>query len=421
MAYFLLMFRIALIFIAILSAIQVQGASFPLESVTLEGTVLSKDVVLELAGLHLGASVDPASFDAALQRLNATGLFESVNYHYAPGPHKGYALALSLSDPKSLVDAAIDIPGANVEEGWRWLNMQYPSLRHNVPANDAAQLFVARQVEEHFAALLDGHYVVGRLESDIRTRKSLISFQPDPLPRIVSIDFRGGVELTSDQLRELIPADVKDQGYTDRGFRQAVELNLGRAYEEHGMYRVRFPDITAKLEPGWTVAVTTSIEEGPKFTLGDVLVLGNDLPRDAMLKAANFRKNEIANWTAIQNSIWELEKPLKRMGYLDARAVPERVFHDDRHVLDLKLSLQPGPLYRFGELQIVGLPPNLQAEARKIWNLHAGDPFDYDYPREFFQAFFRSVDRRQFNRAGASMRKGSGESVMDFVLTFEPR
>jgi outer membrane protein assembly factor BamA len=413
--------RILLVWIVTLCGIQAQSVSFPLESVSVEGTALSKEAVLELAGIRIGASVDKNSFDAMSQKLNDTGLFESVSYRYAPGPHKGYALALSLADPKSLFSAAIDIPGANEDEAWRWLASQYPSFNHEVPVNDAAQSFVAHKLEEHFATSLDGHHITAQLQSDTRTGKSLISFQPDPLPRIAELHFIGQAELTSEQLSGIVPSDVKAQGYTDRGFRQAVDLNLRRAYEEHGMYRVRFPSITADREPGWAVSVTTSIEEGAKFTLGDVQIAGDKLPIDAMLKAGNFRKSEIANWAQIQNSIWELEKPVKRLGYLNAAAVPERIFNDDQHILDVKISFRLGPLFRFGQLQISGLPPNLEAQARKIWSLNPGDPFDYDYPRDFFRAFSRSVDSRQFKKFGAKMQKGSGENVMDFAVTFEPQ
>ncbi len=142
---------------------------------------------------------------------------------------------------------------------------------------------------------------------------------------------------------------------------------------------------------------------------------------DAMLKAAKFRKGEVANWTEIQNSIWELEKPVKRIGYLNAAASPQRILHDDTSVLDLKISVFLGPLFRFGQLQVAGLTPNLEAQARKIWTLKAGDPFDYDYPKDFFRAFFASVDSRQFNKYGLKMQKGAGENVMDFALVFEPR
>jgi outer membrane protein assembly factor BamA len=259
------------------------------------------------------------------------------------------------------------------------------------------------------------------LETVLATGKSAISFQPDPLPRIASMTFTGQSELSPQELVALIPKDVREQGYTDRTFRQALELNIRGAYEERGMYRVRFPSITVQRESGWAVSVATTIEEGAKFRLGDVQIVGDKLPVDAMLKVAKFRKGEIANWTEIQKSIWELERPVRRMGYLHAAARPERILHDDQHVLDVKIPFALGAFYTFGQLRITGLPPNLEAQARKMWALTPGAVFDYDYPRDFFPLFFRSVDSRQFKKFNVTMQKGSGENVMDFVLTFEPR
>jgi len=416
------MLRVVLVWIAILYRIQAQSASFPLESVAVEGIALSKEVVLELAGLHIGSPVDQAAMEAASRRLNETGIFESVSYSYEPGPKQGYALTLKVPDPSSLFNATIDIPGVNDDELWRWLASRYPSLNHKVPANESGQQFVGRKLEEHLGAALEGHHVVARLETVLTPGgKSTISFQPDPLPRIIAINFMGESELTAQELVALIPKDVKEQGYTDRTFRRAVELNLRRAYEERGMYRVRFPSITAQRESGWSVSVTTSVEEGAKFSLGDVQIVGDKLPVDAMLKAAKFRKGEIANWTEIQKSIWELERPVRRMGYLHAAAKPERILHDDQHVLDVKIPFNLGQFYTFGQLRITGLTPNQEAQARKTWDLTPGAVFDYDYPKDFFPAFFRSVDSREFKKFNVTMQKGSGENVMDFVLTFEAR
>ncbi len=416
------MLRIFLVWVVVLGQMQAQTASFPLESLSVEGTGISKDIVLDLAGLHVGAPVDQSALDDASRKLAETGMFESVNYNYAQGPKKGYALTLRLADPKSLSDASIDIPGVNEDEVWQWLASRYPVLNRKVPGNEAAQRFVERKLEEHLAAELEGHKVGVQVESDLsRGGRSIILFQPDPLPRIATIAFTGQNELTAAQLESLIPKDMREHGYTDRLFRRAVELNLRRAYEERGMYRMRFPSITAHRETGWSVSVTTSVEEGAKFTLGDVQVLGDKLPIDAMLKAANFRKGEIANWTEIQNSIWDLEKPVKRIGYLHASAKPERILNDERHVLDIKLPVNLGPLCKFGQVRITGLAPDLEAKARKIWSLNPGDPFDYEYPREFFQAFFRTVDSHQFKKFNYDMKQGVGENVMDFALVFEPR
>lgn len=420
--YSLLMFRMVSLFMALVCSALAQNSSFPLESVAVEGTALSKKAVMEIAGLHIGSPVDKAAMEAATQKLGESGLFESVNYRYAPGPKRGYALTLQVVDPSSYLNATIDIPGVNEDEIWKWLAARYPSLDHKVPGSEAAQRFIVAKIEEHASVALAGHHITGALASDLKPgAKATVSFQPDPLPQIAKMSFTGQSELTSDELIALIPKDITEHGYTDRLFRQAVDLNLRRAYEQHGMYRVRFPAITAQINPGWSVSVLTSVEEGAKFTLGDVQILGDQLPVDAMLKAAKFRKGEVANWTELQNSIWELEKPVKRMGYLNVATRPQRILNDDKSVLDLKIAVFPGPLFRFGQLQITGLNPNLEAQARKIWTLKAGDPFDYDYPKDFFRAFFASVDSRQFNKYAVKMQKGAGENVMDFALAFEPR
>jgi outer membrane protein assembly factor BamA len=416
------MLRILVVGFVLLCQMQAQSVSFPLESVAVEGTVVSKDVVLELSGLHIGSVVDKGAIDAGAQKLNESGLFESVNFRYGPGPKRGYVVTFQLADSRKLLNATVDVPGIDEDELWKWLAARYPMLNHKTPDAEAGQKFVTGKIEEHLGAALEGHHIAAQLASDVmHGGRSTVSFQPDPLPRIAAMNFSGQGELAQEQLAGLIPKDVRELGYTDRGFRQAVELNLRPAYEEHGMYRVRFPSITTQREPGWAVTVTTAVEEGAKFTLGDVQILGDKLPIDAMLKAAKFRKGEIANWTQIQNSIWELEKPVKRMGYMNAAAKPERIFHDEQRVLDLKLPVTMGPLFKFGQLQIAGLTPTLEAQARKIWSLNPGDPFDYDYPKDFSQAFFRVVDGHQFKKFSVTMRKGTGENVMDFALVFEPR
>jgi len=382
---------------------------------------MSQDAVLDVAGLQIGAPIEKAAFDLAAQRLNESGLFASVGYRYGPGQNHGYVLTLQLADPTVFSDATIDVAGAKEDEIWQWVAARYPSLNRKVPDNGAAQQFLSKAIEGRLGSALEGHPIAAKLQVDLTTGKRSISFQPDPLPRIAAIKFTGQAELTAQELENLIPNGVKEQGYTDRGFRKDAELNLRRAYEARGMYRVRFPAITAEKEPGWSVSVTTSIEEGPKYTLGEVQVVGDQLPIKAMLNAAKFKKGAVADWTEIQNSIWEFEKPLKRMGDLDAAAKPERSFNDEQHILDLKLSINRGPLYRFGQLRITGLSPDLEARARKLWKMNTGDPFDYDYPRDFFPAFLRSVDSRQFKKYGVKMQNGTGERVKDFVLVFEPR
>jgi outer membrane protein assembly factor BamA len=199
-----------------------------------------------------------------------------------------------------------------------------------------------------------------------------------------------------------------------------VEINLRRAYEEHGMYRVKFPKIDAEKAGAGRVTVTTAIEEGAQFKLGEVSFVGDNLPVEAMLKAAKFKKGQVANWTEIQSGIWAAERPVKRTGYFAAASRSERILRDDQSVLDLKISFTMGPLFHAGQLKIIGLTPELEAKARKLWKAQRGDPYDFEYAGEFLKEFGQSVSLGQFKKVTPSTQR-QPDNVMDWTLLFESR
>jgi outer membrane translocation and assembly module TamA len=116
-----------------------------------------------------------------------------------------------------------------------------------------------------------------------------------------------------------------------------------------------------------------------------------------------------------------MEKVVKRTGFFEATALPDRSYDDAAHVLDLRIRVNKGPLYHFGEVRITGLSPDLEGRARRLWKPKAGDPYDYGYPNDFFQAFSRTVDFRNFRKYHAAAQKGAGDHVMDLNLIFESR
>jgi outer membrane protein assembly factor BamA len=258
------------------------------------------------------------------------------------------------------------------------------------------------------------------MDTDLRTGKVTLSFQPEVLPKVQSVSFAGNEAVANTELNSALNPIMANADYTDRRFATAVELNLRPVYEQHGYYRV-------KLTPGspvWTdagVSVGVTITEGAPYQLGKVDLIGDDLPTDAMLAAAKFPAGKLANWEQIQNGIWELEKVVKRTGFFQAAASSERYYDDTAHVLDLRVRLNKGPLYRFGEIRFTGLSPDLEAQARRLWKPKTGDPYDYAYQTEFFQAFSRMVDFHGFRKHDVKVQKGAGDYVMDINLIFEMR
>ena len=413
-----------LLLVSAAAALLGQGGSFPLSSVTVKGTSLSSETVQQIAGLHLGASLNQADMESACKRLAQSGLFASVGYQYAPGPKQSYALTLNLTDQTAIAPAVIDIPGTNEEELWTWLASKYPNLTHTVPDDDSGQQFLAKEIETHIGSASAGQHIVARFEVDLKTERRIVVFQPETLPRIVSLSFTGTSEFRSDELAAMIRKVMGTEGFSQRRFSLYLDGVVRQAYEERGMYRVSFGKVEftradSQKDGGFGVAVTTHVSEGPKFTLGNVQFIGDDLPTEAMLKAADFHSGKVANWREIQQSIYALERPVKRKGYYDATARPERQLHDEQRQLDLRIAFALGPLYHFGQLSFTGLPPDLEARARKIWKMPSGAVYDYGYATEFVRDFAKTTDLSKYHLKLGS-RKMPGQAVIDQVIEFEP-
>ena len=398
-----------------------QNVALPLESVAIVGSAIPQPVILEIAGLRVAAPIEKAGIEEACKKLQDSGLFATISYRYAPGPKKGYALTLTLADQAPLTDATIDVPGADENEVWQWLSSRFHRFDRQAPQVEAGQTFLATEIERHLGSrLLHGQHLTVRIGADLNTHKLTLSFQPAVLPRVQSVAFTGNQAVDSKELGSVLNRIVADSGYTDRAFASAVELNLRPVYEEHGYYRV----VLAPGNPVWTdsgVSVNVAVAEGAPYRLGNVELLGDDLPASTMLSAAQFPKGKLANWKQIQDGIWEMERIVKRTGYFEAAAAPDRSYDDAAHTLDLRIRTVKGPLYHFGEVRITGLAPNLAERAKRMWKPKLGDPYDYSYPNEFLQAFSGTVDFRNFSKHEAVVQKGEGDHVMDINLVFEPR
>jgi outer membrane protein assembly factor BamA len=396
-----------------------QEGSFPLELVNVKGSVLTPTTVEEIAGLRLGAPIDKAAMESACKRLADSGLFASIGYEYAPGPKRGYILTLDLSDQPATVPAVIDIPGANEDDVWHWLGEKYPNFVRHIPQPTSAEDFLAHQIEKNLASVLEGQHVVARLEADLKTRRETVVFQPETLPQIASLTFTGVEEFHSDDLAAMLRKTMGTDGFTDRHFKLYLEGVIRQAYEEQGMYRVSFGKISTQKVGPLSLAVTTEISEGQKFTLGEVRLIGDNLPRDAMMKAAAFDLGKTANWRDIQQKIFALEKPVKRTGYFDATARPERILRDEQRQLDLQILFALGPLYHFGEVAFVGLPSGAEADAHKLWKMQTGDPYDYGYANDFLREFSQKVDLRTYKIQFQPQK--TGDHVMNETISFTPK
>jgi len=385
--------------------------TLPLANIAIEGSRYPQPLILQWAGLKPGQQADEAMIAQACGKLQETGLFKAAEYRYSFGPeHTSYSLVLKLTDEPETLHAVIDIPGAAEEVVWEWLRPIVPNEQRMVPGNDAALGFYTRAMEQVLAAHNLRQELATRMGGNIGSAASIrVYFQPKSLPLISSVKFEGARKISSAALEQFIAGMALHTPYSRDRFAQLLDQNIRRLYEEHGYLKVGFTVKPVKLPDG-SVAVTTLIDEGRSYQLGRVQVVGGE--------PAEFPTGQVVNWKEIAASIDLMEQAARRGGYLEVHSSTERSLHDESGILDLKIRLEKGPLYVFGEMKLFGLDATAGKLARSLWSLAPGAPMDEKYPAEFLRGL---LDQRDFPRglqSGAQLKRRPDGRTVDVVLTF---
>jgi outer membrane protein assembly factor BamA len=358
---------------------------FPLEEIRAEGVAIPAPILQALTGLKPGESVDEGSFRKAAEKLQQTGLFSEIDFHYTPGPKKtGYLLIFALKEQPERMFSIFDFPGKPEAQIWACIQQQYPWLKNPLPSAGTAQDFLSRAAERCTGIAP----VVAKVESNMSTGRTQMVYQPRDLPHVTATPFVGPQRLTSKQVEEALALAAIDSEFTERRFMNLLEQNVRPYYDRFGMLNVKFLSISAAPAPNG-VAVTTKLDEGLVYKLKEVAIDGDGLPDEVLHGQGKFRIGQAAEWLEILKSITELEKPLKNIGYIFPRSSTSRSLDDATAMLALRVTVNRGPLVTFNTLAIAGASKDLEPKLRGLWKLPAGAPMDMSAFDAYLQTIYR--------------------------------
>ena len=107
----------------------------------------------------------------------------------------------------------------------------------------------------------------------------------------------------------------------------------------------------------------------------------------------------MANFDRINDGLEPMRKALRHAGYLEAKAATRRNIEDAKNSRGPDGTIDPGPLFTMGKLEIKGLDLDGEAEINRIWTLKQGTPFNPDYPDFFLN---RVREQGMFDNLGAT-------------------
>ena len=405
------------------SALPVAAQDFAFSSVRVEGTQrVEPGTVATLAAIERGRSLSSGEVNAALQRVQNSGLFESVEF--VP---QGGTLVIRVVEYPTI--NRINIEGNRRLSDDRLLPvLQSQSRRVYSPAVAEAD---ARRLAEAYGA-------GGRLAATVTPR---IIRQPDNRVDLVfevtegrvveneRIAFVGNQSFSDRRLRGVI--DTKQAGF----LRQLIQRDtfvperlafdrqlLTDFYRSRGYVDFEVVDITSEFTRERDASIlTVQVREGQQYRFGTVSAASEVPGLDAapFERQVRARPGRVYTPEALDETIARMEAEASRQGFDFVRVDPRITRNPADGTIDVAFTLVRGPRVFVERIDISGNRTTLDRVVRRQFTSVEGDPFN---PREIRESAARIRALGFFSTADVQSRPGSSpdQVVVDVNLEEQP-
>jgi len=361
------------------------ATSWPVGSLQVEGNkIYTTEQILAAAGLKIGQLAGKDEFEAARDRIIATGAFESVGYRFGPATSgaKEFAASFQVIEIAQVFPFRFESLTVGEAELRNFLKQKEPLFDKTIPGTKEVLARVAKEAEEFVAKSGHPEGIAGKLMGEGRKELTVV-FGPTTLPSVAEVKFTGNDVISKQTLQMTIAGVAVGAIYSEARFQQILDTTIRPLYEAKGKIRVAFPKLsTEQAKDVDGLIVTVTVAEGPTYKLGAVTLTG--APSAATLvKEAKFKTGEPANFTEIEEGTERIRVLVRHGGYLLVKSETERKIDDKENKVDLIIHVDRGAMYTFGKLNIEGLDIMGEPQVRKLWAMKPGAPFDGEYPNLF--------------------------------------
>ncbi|WP_254694269.1 outer membrane protein assembly factor BamA [Sulfitobacter sp. SK012] len=404
-------------------AAPVAAQEYRFNSVEIEGnTRIGDSAILSQAGIARGQTVTAGQLNDAYQRLNTSGLFESVSIEPAGG---------------TLRITVVELPTINriSFEGNRRIKDE---VLATVIRSTERRVFNPSDAEKDANSIAEAYSVDGRLSARVQprvirrdqNRVDLVFevFEGDNV-EIERISFVGNRVYSDRRLRRVL--GTKQAGLfralvtRDSYVRDRVELDkqmLRDFYLSRGYVDMRINSVNAQLteeRDGYFVGF--NIVEGQQFKFGQVSLV-SELPNvdsETYRKLVKVRSGAVYSPSVVEADITRLEREAIRDG-VDFMRIEPRVTRNERsQELDIQYVLTRGARIFVERIDIEGNTTTLDRVIRRQFDSVEGDPFN---PREVRESAERIRALGYFANAEVNAREGSTpeQVVVDVDVEEQP-
>lgn len=405
------------------AAPEVAPTKWPVETLSVEGNRnYTREQVLAVAGLKVGQLAGKPEFDAARDRLTATGVFETVGYKFEPGANKqGFIATFQVTEVEPAYPMRFEelgVPEKEIEDLLRSKDALFSAAK--LPATKPVIDRYTNWIQEFLTSRGVTEKIAGKVTL-LGVDQFAIVFRPARnLPAVAQVTFQGNQVLTQSALRAAVHMSGIGSPYTESGFRELLNHAVRPIYEQRGRVRVAFPEVRAEpVNDVEGVHVFVKVDEGQSYELGKVAIAGpSPVDPAVLIKAGDFKTGDVANFDRVNEGLEKIRKAVRRAGYLDAKVKSERSIDDAKKAVDVAVTVDAGAQYTMGKLTITGLDLNGEAEILRIWTMKEGKTLNPEYPDYFLNRIKEQALFEDLGTTKADLKVDAQKHTADVTLTF---
>jgi outer membrane protein insertion porin family len=359
----------------------------PISAIAVTGNkTLKTEAILAVSGLKINDNGGPAVFDAASDRLLATGYFDTVSYTFRQ-QNLGFSITFAVTEMKQVYPLYVEALPITPEQVTQLLKSKDPLFTGLLPGTKQVIDRAAAAVEQYIASTNPGLRVRAKVILSGPEHYEIQLAPAEGLPVIADVTFEGSALIKDSELHEVMIRNGIGQVFSDASIRALLDRFIRPLFEKQGYMGVTFPKITSKPAAGVKgIDVHVTVADGPRFKLGAVSVRGPaaaDSKR--ILRMANLPSSDFANGDDLLQGATRIHDVLRGEGYLDVTVSTDHTVNGATMTADAWFEVNPGVVYTFGRLEVLGLGLDGEAAIRKLWSVKPGDPFPGGYPDHFVQ------------------------------------
>ena len=353
-----------------------KGNKYTIAEITVNGnTSFSEQTIITYSGLRKGSEVQIPGEDisSAIKKLWNSNLFNDIDIYLLKIENNSAYLEIRLSDLPELNDIKI----TGVKKGKKETIIKENKLQKGVKVTENLVTTTKNYLQNKYQK--DGFYnakanintVEAKATDSINKAKvnMVLAIDKGKKVKIKEIVYSGNSVLKESQLRSAMK-NTKERNYLRVWKRskyieedyKADLTSLINKYKENGYRDARILSDTLIKNNDDTVTLNINLEEGEKYSFGDITFIGNTVYTDEQLKRVlRVNKGETYNGVLLQERIADDSKPdaddltnlYQNFGYLFSTINPVEV-NAEGNVIDMEIRISEGKPTYFNSVTVHG-------------------------------------------------------------------